>query len=409
MAEINVLVVGAGLAGLSTSFHLAERGAKVTLIEKDHVGSGSSSRSGAVNTMLQGTRAGTVARGVSFDIFERFDRILDGYDFHQVGCLGLYDQGQLETASSLHEMQREAGAQFEVLSRQDLEKRFPDLRVKDSEFGVLDVRGGWSEPDIYIPALTKKVRELGVVIREGTVVEDFIVEANRVNGVRLRDGEELRHDITVCTVNGWGNALLARIDHPLPVRTYVHERFVTRPLDSAPKLPATNDDANGVYYRPTEDDRILLGSGAVEPEQIHMPGPDFHLDQLAPTPGSLSFILDRIVDRLPLMEGTEIDYHRVGVVSYPIDMTPNIGPVEGLPGLFLGTNFCSGGFGWHPVAGLLLSEYILDGQTSIDASIFSPGRFEDFDTGAYLAEDIAYHAFVEAHAARTESVIRKRH
>ena len=101
MAEINVLVVGAGLAGLSASFHLAERGAKVTLIEKDRVGSGSSSRSGAVNTMLMGSRAATVARGVSFDIFERFDRILDDYNFHQVGCLGLYDQGQLETASTL--------------------------------------------------------------------------------------------------------------------------------------------------------------------------------------------------------------------------------------------------------------------------------------------------------------------
>ncbi len=409
MAEINVLVVGAGLAGLSASFHLAERGAKVTLIEKDRVGSGSSSRSGAVNTMLMGSRAATVARGVSFDIFERFDRILDDYNFHQVGCLGLYDQGQLETASTLHDMQREAGAKFEVLRRQDLEERFPDLRVKDTEAGVLDVRGGWSEPDIYIPALTKKVRELGVEIREEAVVEDFLVDTNRVHGVRLRGGEELRHDVTVCTVNGWGNALLARIDHPLPVRTYVHERFVTRPFDTVPQLPATNDDANGVYYRPTEDDRILLGSGAVEPEQIHMPGPDFHLDQLDPTPGSLPFILERIQDRLPRLEGAEIDYHRVGVVSYPLDMTPNIGPVEGLPGLFLGTNFCSGGFGWHPVAGLLLSEYVLDGQTKIDASIFSPDRFKDFDAKAYLAQDIDYHAFVEAHAARTKGVIRKRH
>lgn len=96
MPETKVLVVGAGLAGLSTSFHLAERGAKVTLIEKDRVGSGSSSRSGAVNTMLMGSRAATIARGVSFDIFEHFDRILDDYNFHQVGCLGLYDQGRLE-------------------------------------------------------------------------------------------------------------------------------------------------------------------------------------------------------------------------------------------------------------------------------------------------------------------------
>lgn len=409
MADINVVVVGAGLAGLSTSFHLAERGATVTLLEKDRVGSGSSSRSGAVNTMLMGNRAATVARGVSFDIFERFDEILEDYTFHQVGCLGIYDSEQFETASQLHDVQRQAGSRLEVLHWKEIESRFPDLRIKESEVGVLDLRGGWSEPDSYIPALAKKVRDLGVVIREEVTVEDFIVETDRVCGVRLRGGEELRPDATVCTVNAWANTLLDRIDHPLPVRSFVHERFVTRPFETSPQLPATNDDTNGVYYRPTEDNRILLGSGAMDPEEIRLPTSDFHLDQLEPNPGSLPFILDKIGDRLPSVDRTKIDAHRVGLISYPADFVPNIGPVEGLPGLLLGTNFCSGGFGWHPVAGLLLSEYILDGQTRIDADIFSPGRFKDFDTETFLEEDTTCHEMIAAHAARNQSVVRKRH
>ena len=160
-----VVIVGAGLAGLSTAFHLAERGATVTLLEKDRVGSGSSSRSGAVNTMLQGNRAATVARGVSFDIFERFDEILDDYTFHQVGCMAIYDEEQFETASQLHDMQREAGSRFDVLDSSQIETRFPDLRIEKNEVGVLDLRGGWSEPDSYIPALTKKIVDLGVEVR----------------------------------------------------------------------------------------------------------------------------------------------------------------------------------------------------------------------------------------------------
>ena len=92
-----VVVVGAGLAGLSAAFHLADKGVgRVVLLDKQGVGAGSSSRSGAVNTMLMASENATRARGVSFDIFERFDRILDRYDFHQDGCLGIYKPDQLE-------------------------------------------------------------------------------------------------------------------------------------------------------------------------------------------------------------------------------------------------------------------------------------------------------------------------
>ena len=410
MADTSVVVVGAGIAGLSTSFHLVEKGAgPITLVDKGRVGSGSSSRAGGLSTMLMGTEATSTARGISFDIFERFDRILDDYRFHQVGCLGLYDPDQFRAASQLHEMHRSCGARFEVLRRRELEARFPELRLRDDEYGVLDLRGGYNEPDSYIPALTAKVRESGVQIREHCTVEDFLIEGHRMQGVRLRGGEELRAQATVCTVNAWANTLLSLVGQPLPVRNFVHERFVTLPFAEAPRLPATNDDALGVYYRPTEDNRILLGTESLNPVQVARPGFDFDLVELEPTTASLPFIRQALQERLPRMKDADFDYHRVGLISYPIDMVPNIGPVGALPGLYLGSSFCSGGFGYHPVAGLLLSEYIVDGQTQIDVSTFSPDRFKDFDTEGYLAQDISHQEMIDAHAVRSQGVVRKRH
>ena len=83
------------------------------------------------------------------------------------------------------------------------------------------------------------------------------------------------------------------------MRNFVHERFVTGPLPHPPQLPAVNDDAIGIYYRPTETKGLLLGTGAIEPEQIE-PEPEFEFDQLAPEPESLRFILAAAKDRLPL-------------------------------------------------------------------------------------------------------------
>ena len=194
----SVIVVGAGIAGLSTSFHLADKGVrKILLLDKGRVGDGSSSRSGAINTMMMATEGASRARGITFDIFERFDKILENYDFHQVGCLNLLNSQQFEGARRLHPMHRRAGARFQVLRQREIEDRFPDLRIGDDEYGVLDLRGGYSEPDRYLPALSAKVREMGVELREGVTIEEFLIAGGRVTGVRTRESGTLRADSVV--------------------------------------------------------------------------------------------------------------------------------------------------------------------------------------------------------------------
>ena len=90
-----VIIVGAGVTGLSTAFHLAEKKVdRIVLLDKGKVGDGSSIRSGAINTMLMSTKTATRARAKSMDIFERFSCILDRSTFYQVGCLGLYNTEQ---------------------------------------------------------------------------------------------------------------------------------------------------------------------------------------------------------------------------------------------------------------------------------------------------------------------------
>ena len=95
----------------------------------------------------------------------------------------------------------------------------------------------------------------------------------------------------------------------------------------------------------------------------------------------------------------KFEKHRIGLISLTADRQPNIGRVQALPGFFLGSNFNfnSGGFGYHAVAGLLLSEFILDGHTRLDVKAFSPDRFADFDTKAFLAKEMDYQQIVRRH------------
>ena len=396
-----VVIVGAGIAGLSTAFHLAEKGVeKIIVLDKGKVGDGSSSKAGGIVTMLQQDEASIRARSRSLDIFERFSQILDGYTFHQVGCLNLFREHAFIESAPLRELQSSLGAEFLLLRGSELQDRFPDMCTSEDDYGVLDLRGGYSEPHRYIPALTTKVKELGVEIRENQALVEFDMNGSSVTGVVVKDMASsstpsqdmtIKADAVICTVNAWANKVLSLAGYQVPMKNFIHERFVTKPFPTAPQLPAVNDNVKDGYFRPTDDNRLLLGTAAHNPNEFSISGPDFTFDELEPDPTALPFLKDTFVDRLPLLSEAEWDYHKVGLISFAMDANPVLGPIPGIGNFYVGVNFHSGGFGYNPVAGMLLSEYAVVGETSIDVESFRPERFSKIDTGAYLSEPRTHH------------------
>ena len=386
----SVVVIGAGVTGLSTAFHLVEKGMeRVVVVDKGSVGGGSSLQAGGIITMLMATETEVRARAISLDLFERFSRILDGYHFHQVGCLNLSVENASAKTSESREMWRRLGGQFEVLSGGEISERFPDLAAQETDIGVLDLRSGYSEPHRYIPALRAKLEDMGVEIRENEPVVGFDLRNDRVRGV-VTEGGTIETDAAVCAVNAWTNHVLSLVGFRTPYKNFVHERFVTKPFPEPPRLPAVNDHILNGYVRPTDDNRLLLGTSVDNLGAYEMRGPDFDVSELEPHPDALPFLKENLVRRVPMMEGAEWDYHTVGLISLAHDVKPVIGPVPGVDGLFVGAHFHSGGFAYNPVSGLLIAEHVVDGGTSIDSEMYSPARFGNVDTDSFLAAPIMH-------------------
>ena len=386
----SVVVIGAGVTGLSTAFHLVEKGVeRVVVVDKGSVGGGSSLQAGGIITMLMATETEVRARSVSLDLFERFSRILDGYHFHQVGCLNLSVENASAKTSESREMWRRLGGQFDVLRGGEISERFPDLAAQETDIGVLDLRSGYSEPHRYIPALRAKLEDMDVEIRENEPVVGFDLRNDRVRGV-VTEGGTIETDAAVCAVNAWTNHVLSLVGFRTPYKNFVHERFVTKPFPEPPRLPAVNDHILNGYVRPTDDNRLLLGTSVDNLGAYEMRGPDFDVSELDPHPDALPFLKENLVRRVPMMEGAEWDYHTVGLISLAYDVKPVIGPVPGVEGLFVGAHFHSGGFAYNPVSGLLIAEHVVDGGTSIDSEMYSPARFGSIDTDTFLAAPIMH-------------------
>ena len=386
----SVVVIGAGVTGLSTAFHLVEKGMeRVVVVDKGSVGGGSSLQAGGIITMLMATETEVRARAISLDLFERFSRILDGYHFHQVGCLNLSVENASAKTSESREMWRRLGGQFDVLRGGEISERFPDLAAQETDIGVLDLRSGYSEPHRYIPALKAKLEDMGVEIRENEPVVGFDLGNDRVRGV-VTEGGTIETDAAVCAVNAWTNHVLSLVGFRAPYKNFVHERFVTKPFPEPPGLPAVNDHILNGYVRPTDDNRLLLGTSVDNLGAYEMRGPDFDVSELEPHPDALPFLKENLVRRVPMMEGAEWDYHTVGLISLAHDVKPVIGPVPGVEGLFVGAHFHSGGFAYNPVSGLLIAEHVMDGGTRLDSEMYSPARFGHVDTDSFLAAPIMH-------------------
>ena len=385
----SVVVIGAGVTGLSTAFHLVEKGVdQVTVIDKGRVGGGSSLQSGGIITMLMTTQTEVRARAIALDIYERFSRILDGYHFHQVGCLNLFTEEVFAVGADLREMWRRNGGQFDILRGSEISERFPDLLSTDDEYGILDHRSGFSEPHHYVSALKAKLVDMGVEIREHETVTGIEIRDDAVREVVTTSGS-IQSGAVVCAVNAWTNHVLADAGFQVPYKNFVHERFVTKPFQNPPRLPAVNDHILNGYVRPTDDNRLLVGT-SVDHEAYEMRGRDFDVSELDPHPEALPFIKGNLINRTALLEGAEWDYHTVGLISLAHDVKPVIGPVPGVKGLYVGAHFHSGGFAYNPVSGLLLAEHVVDGGTRIDTEMYSPARFGNVDTEAFLSSSIMH-------------------
>src|SRR5215510_4048362 len=211
MNSATAVIVGGGVIGLSTAYHLARKGfGRIIVIEKGPVGDGSSSRAAGIITGLLWSETGVRVRKLSLARFRELSEELDSYTFRAVGCLNLFDPQSWPERAALLPLYERLDAPFEILDAAEMRRRWPALRPRDEWIGLLDPLGGYSEPDEYIPALARKCRELGVEIREREQVNEFILSDGRMAGVRTAR-EQIEADAVICTVYAWTNLLLERI------------------------------------------------------------------------------------------------------------------------------------------------------------------------------------------------------
>ena len=389
MADRHAIIVGGGVTGLSTAYHLKRLGyGDVTIFEKDTIGAGSSSRAAGISTGLLWTKTGILARKTALKRFREMSRELDGYTFHnEHGCLGLFSPELWPGREALLPLYDEWDAPYQVLSAAELKRRWPMLDPPDDFLGVLDPLGGYSEPPEYLAALSTKLRQLGVRVVTGSTVERIESRNGRAIGVRT-EGRVVQADAVVVANYAWVLPLLKTVDIAIPAKTFLHRRYVSAPMAQPFVAPPVNADPYSGYVRPAYGNRILVGAETPDLNDIKLTDYRFRYEQLEDDEKLRDEVVARFIDFVPVMRGLEWETRKVGLLSFSMDGEPILGPFGGIERLFVGVCFHSGGFSYNPASGFYLAEFVANGETSIDLTAFSPDRFAADETAAYIASTV---------------------
>ena len=270
----SVVVVGAGVHGLSTALHLAERrgsGDGIVALDKQRVGAGASGISGGIvrNFYLSAAMNEIVRRSV--EIFE-LDPALFG--FHQVGYVAVVPEAQAEELEQIAAQHTQVGYASTLVQGAEpvqahMKSLFPDWRARGSTALLHEQPSGWADPTATLAALEGMARAAGVAIREGVEVTGFEMSEGTVSAVSTSAGR-IESDLVVLAPGPWARDLLRLLDlsealpfHYWQVREgeYVHANAA---LDV--RSPVVHLDADepvpglptpwGIYFRPG------LGRGA---------------------------------------------------------------------------------------------------------------------------------------------------
>ena len=409
-----VVIIGSGIVGSSVAYHLADQGCtNVLVIEREaHQGKGSTGKSmGGVRAQFS-TGVNIQMSRYSIDFFSRFDEVV-GHpaDYRAHGYLFCAtNERHLDYLKTNREQQLALGVgNVELVSREEIAKFVPQLRVDDIVGGTFCQTDGFVDPHSVMMGFMLNARERGVRLWLDTQVTGIEVESTagtvnarpeiagtagspatpsrkraavthavsrRISGVMTSRGF-VSTRIVVNAAGPWaaGVAQLAGVE--LPVEPLRRQLVPTEPFDGLPqRFPMVIDMSTGFHFR-REGKGILLAWN--DPEET--PGFKTEFD-----PGFVEKILTRAADRVPRLAEAEVNPRRAWAGLY--EMTPDhhaiIGPAPEVAGLYFVNGFSGHGVMHSPASGRITADLILRGRSDlIDATKLN---IERFATGRLLEE-----------------------
>ncbi len=368
------VIVGAGVMGASIAFQLARRKAgRIVVLDKDHVGSGGSSRSSALVRMHYSFAPEVQLALVSLKMFQHWREIVgEAGAFRKTGFIRIVHPGETERLKRNVAMQRELRASVELIDRRQLQELEPDWAVDEVELAAYEPESGYGDGNVVANDFLSRARDLGAVYLSKEGATSFLIAGGKIRGVQTEAGT-IHAPVVVAATGPWTRPLMQQVGFDPPIETEYHQVAILKNApDMKPAGCACIDSVTATYFRSDGGDKFLIGDfyGKRPADPDNFPQRAMETD--------LEEIIERASQRVPKIENAEVMRGVTGIYDMTPDARPLLGQVPGVEGLYICAGFSGMGFKISPAIGLVMSELILDGAAAtVDISAFRPTRFAE--------------------------------
>ena len=380
----DVVVIGGGVNGTSTAFHLAQRGVRVTLLERASLAAGSTGKSGALVRMHYTNPHDAALAQQSLPYFQGWSDIVGAGDpgFRQVGVVRLVQPRFDEQLRANVAMLQGLGVNTDVIAPDDLRAIDPGVQTGDITCAAWEPESGYADPAATAYGFAEAARGLGASIHEGVEATTIKTTGERVTGVVTPLGR-IATDTVVVAPGARADALLAPLGLDYGLQTNrVQIVIMRRTAEDGASHPVYIDGPNKTWLRPEGDFGTLCG---ILRDQLGV-NPDLYDEGV-----DFDYIVDsrtRCAARRPALATSFMRGGWAGIITMSPDGHAIIGalaPYQGLFGILgdSGTNFKTA-----PAIGKCLAERITEGEAkTVDLHAFRASRFAE---GAFFAGEHEY-------------------
>ena len=382
----DVVVIGAGVVGASTAYHLAHRGVKPLVLERHKPTSGTTWHSAGLFVSAR-------ADITDFKITRRTKILAQDVLEGETGVSpGFTTNGTLALAPSqarLNELKRLAGIAIGlgvndisvIEDRAELKRLNPMLDTSGLLGGLHCPSDGSVDPTGLTNAYIKGASLKGASFVEDCPVARILVEANRVKGVLTKHGDMIKTDKVVLATGSWSSTLAHQLGVSLPMRSNKHAYVVTEPIRSLENMSVPNVklSEDGFYTR-VSGQSIILGAFEANPTFVEVVDPDLRFGLYDLDWSVFGPYIEAHQRLMPELKEVGLKTEICGPETFTPDGKPLFGETPEIDGLFVNCGQNSRGIQSSGGLGQEMANLLVDNATSLDMSAYDVARFpEDAD------------------------------
>lgn len=361
-----IVVIGGGIIGCAAAAILADRGARVTLVERTGIGAGASGRNlGAIQHPID-----PILAGLYHESLTRYRALADASDDFAMpeSPAGLLLLNRDPDAAAAHEARLTAAVpelRPVLLSPDDVVLAEPSLRHGPA--AVRLATGYPIPPGSATIAWASLAEERGARLVIGSAARP-VIEADAAGGVVLADGATIGADAVLVAAGPWTSELIGTGDVPARIHPTWGVTLQLRLDGDAPRHIVEEDEVDAINRAATATERAVLAPADDPPSLFSLAsaagvstlGSTFLPSE--PDPARIEpLLLRRAAEFLPLIKTAEVLERRICARPQSVDGRPFIGAVAGVAGLFVCAGHGPWGISTGPASAAMVARAILDG------------------------------------------------